>query len=132
MTMGESGQAGPEVDQFLRDEIDTVPHLEALLLLWNGRPKPFSVTLMAERLFLATEAAKEILDDLARGGLIEADPGAEEMYHYESEPERDRLLGAVDFTYRRELIRVSRLIHSKPSAAVREFARAFRLKKERD
>ena len=41
-------------------------------------------------------------------------------------------MAAVDTTYRRELIRVSRLIHSKPSAAVREFARAFRLKKERD
>jgi hypothetical protein len=28
-----------EVDQFILDEIDSVPHLEALLLLWNTRPK---------------------------------------------------------------------------------------------
>ena len=58
--MMEHGQPGPDVDQFLRDKIDTVPHLEALLLLWNGRPKPYSVEMMAERLFLAPEAAKNI------------------------------------------------------------------------
>ena len=34
--------------------------------------------------------------------------------------------------YRKELIRISRLIHSKPPAAVREFAKAFRFKKERE
>ena len=121
-----------EVDQFLRDKIDTVPHLEALLLLWNARPKPYSVSAMAERLFLAPEAVKEILDDLVRGGLITNVSGPGESYRYDSEPDRDRLIATVDMTYRRELIRVSRLIHSKPSAAVREFARAFRLKKGRD
>jgi len=125
-------QSTPEVDEFLRDKIDTVPHLEALLLVWTARPKPYSVKEMADRLFLAPEAAKEILDDLVRSGLIAAVPGAGECYCYDPEPERDRLMAAVDTTYRQELIRVSRLIHSKPSAAIREFARAFRLKKERD
>jgi hypothetical protein len=36
----------------------------------------------------------------------------------------------VDATYRRELVRISSMIHSKPSPAVRQFARAFRLKKD--
>ena len=54
------------VDQFLRDQIDTVPHLEALLLLWNSRPKPWSIEDMAKGLFLAKEAAQEILCDLVR------------------------------------------------------------------
>lgn len=87
---------------------------------------------MAELLFLAPETVKGILDDLVRHGLIATVPGVNETYCYDSEADRDRLMAAVDTTYRRELIRVSRLIHSKPSAAVREFARAFRLKKERD
>ena len=46
--------------------------------------------------------------------------------------DKDELIAAVDSAYRKELIRISRLIHSKPSAAVREFARAFRIKKDRD
>jgi len=117
------------VDQFLRDQIDTVPHLEALLLLWNSRPRPWSVEEMGHGLFLSREAAKTILDDLTRLGLIQSGAGDNQMYQYQAEPKRDDLIAAVDRTYRRELIRVSRLIHSKPSAAVREFARAFRFKK---
>ena len=118
------------VDQFLRDQIDTVPHLEALLLLWNSRPKPWSIDDMAKGLFLAREAAQEILGDLARLGLIVSVHGESETYYYEQDVKRDHLVGSVDATYRRELIRVSRLIHSKPSAAIREFARAFRFKKD--
>ena len=122
----------PDVDQFLREQIDTVPHLEALLLLWNSRPRIWSAEHMAKGLFLASDAAGEIMEDLARRHLILAVPGTAGTYRYVSEADRDHLVGAVDSTYRRELIRVSRLIHSKPPAAVREFARAFRIKKDRD
>jgi hypothetical protein len=33
------------------------------------------------------------------------------------QPDRDQLIACVDSTYRRELIRVTRLIHSKPPGA---------------
>jgi hypothetical protein len=126
------GDSSRDVDRFLLDHIDTVPHLEALLLLWNSRPRLWSVNGMAKALFLAPDVTKIILDDLTRLRLIGARPpvDVEERYGYEAEPTRDNLVAAVDATYRRELIRISRLIHSKPSASIREFARAFRLKKE--
>ena len=41
------------VDQSLRDKIDTVPHLDALLLLWSSRPKTRSAEHMTKVLFLA-------------------------------------------------------------------------------
>jgi len=44
----------------------------------------------------------------------------------------DALMLQVEVAYRNELIRISRMIHAKAPAAVREFARAFRFKKERD
>ena len=87
---------------------------------------------MAKGLFVAPDAAKRILEDLARQRLIVAVSGACQMYQYESGRDRDQLMASIDSTYRRELIRVSRLIHSKPSPAVREFARAFHLTKERE
>lgn len=40
-----------EVFRFILDEIDTVPHLEALLLLWNSRPKQRAEEELSERLF---------------------------------------------------------------------------------
>jgi hypothetical protein len=36
----------------------------------------------------------------------------------------------VEKTYRRELLRISRMIHSKAPSSVREFARAFKFKKD--
>lgn len=130
--MAEYDQENPNVDQFLVDQIDTVPHLEALLLLWNSRPKEWLIEEMAGSLYLAPEAAKSILDDLARRGLISAITGATESFRYDPGSERDQLMEAVDAAYRGELIRITRLIHSKPSAAVRAFAQAFRIKKDRE
>jgi hypothetical protein len=120
-----------EVDRFLLERIETVPHLEALLLLWNSRPKAWSAGATADALYVSADSARAILDDLARQNLIAA-AGSTGEYFYESEAGRDRLVALVDLAYRRELIRIARLIHSKPSAAVREFARAFRLRKERE
>jgi hypothetical protein len=120
-----------EVDRFLLERIETVPHLEALLLLWNSRPKRWSAGAIADALYVSADASQAILDDLVRQNLIAAARSAEEFF-YQSEAGRDRLVGPVDLAYRHELIRITRLIHSKPSAAVREFARAFRLRKEHE
>ena len=129
-----AGQDGerPDVDQFLQDQIDSIPHLEALLLLWNSRPKEWSVEEMANALYLSPEAAKEILEDLVRRRLVAAIIGTNVSFRYDPAPDKDELISALDSTYRRELIRITRMIHSKPSAAVRAFARAFRIKKDRD
>jgi len=128
----DQGKGQDDVDQFLHDQIDTVPQLEALLLLWNSRPKRWSVEDMSKALFLPPEAAKEILGELVRQRLVVRISGTVDAYHYEAGADKDQLVAAVDSAYRRELVRISRLIHSKPSAAVREFARAFRIKKDRE
>jgi hypothetical protein len=119
-----------EIDQFILDEIDSVPHLEALLLLWNTRPKQWSLEEMSKSLYVSPETTQCLLHDLERQNLV---TWSEDGFCYRPGlDERDMLLEAVDRTYRQELVRVSRMIHSKASPAVREFARAFRFKKERD
>jgi hypothetical protein len=121
-----------EVDQFIHTEIETVPHLEALLLIWNSRPQPWTVENLAQRLYISVESVQILMEDLVRRSLVAPAPGSSESYRYQSDSnEKDRLMASVDDVYRRELIRVSRMIHSKPSAAVRAFARAFRITKER-
>ncbi|MEO8048807.1 MAG: hypothetical protein ABI833_00205 [Acidobacteriota bacterium] len=128
--MGENDEIEHEVDQFILAQIDTVPHLEALLLVWNSRPNAWGIEEMAHRLFLDSGEASAVLENLARRELIAVSPN-NDTWHYHSEPEKDRIVALVSATYRQDLIRLARLIHSKPSAAVREFARAFRFKKER-
>jgi predicted DNA-binding transcriptional regulator len=120
------------VYQFIFDQIESVPHLEALLLVWNSRPQPWTIENLAQRLYVSSDVVLTLLQDLVRQGLIAIVPGPPQGYRYETaSPEQDQLMAAVDETYRREVVRISTLIHSKPSPSVREFARAFRLTKER-
>jgi len=127
----DNSQHDAEVRQFLLDQIDSVPHLEALLLLWNSRPKLWQADEMAGRLYVDREVALRLLQDLARQQLIDSDTSSPEGYCYRDDPaDRSRLIRMVDETYRREVVRVSTLIHSKPSSPVRDFARAFRFTKE--
>ena len=54
-----------QVDQFVLEEIDSVPHLEALLLLWNSRPKHWSPEDMGKALYLTSEYTQPVLQELA-------------------------------------------------------------------
>ncbi len=120
-----------QIDQFIRDEIDSVPHLEALLLIWNHRPKQWSAEEMARELYVTPDVAGKILRELANRSLISSESPT--IFFYESgSRERDDILAAVDRMYRSEIVRVSTMIHAKASPAVRDFARAFRFTKERD
>ena len=131
--MAEKDPENKEVDEFILGQIDSVPHLEALLLVWNSRPKTWSAEELARRVYVNREIAGQLLQDLARERLIVAVPGKPETYAYPPQSdERDRLIGLVDAAYRHEIVRVSTMIHSKASSAVRDFARAFRFTKERE
>lgn len=121
------------VDRFIVDEIDSVPHLEALLLLWRSAPQQFSAAQIAEKLYIHGGQAAGIAEDLHRRGLIARDHNGAAGFFYDMQNEsRNGLMEAVDATYRRELIRISGIIHSKPSAGVRAFANAFRFRKDKD
>lgn len=104
-----------------------MPHLEALLLFWRRRQHRWSVEEMAHSLYISVEATHAILQDLKQRGMIGTE---EECYSYDPTFRHGSLMEEVDRTYRRELVRVSRMIHSKASPAVREFARAFKFKKD--
>jgi DNA-binding MarR family transcriptional regulator len=123
-----------QVDQFVLDEIDSVPHLEALLLLWSNQPKVWSASEMGKALYVDTAYAGQILKDLRQRNLASEKAELAERFFYDAtiSEERNKLVQALDATYRREIIRISRMIHAKGSPAVREFAKAFRFTKDRE
>jgi DNA-binding IclR family transcriptional regulator len=123
---------GPAKDalRFIENEIDTVPHIEALLLLWDGRPGALSPAEVARRLFVTDAAASRLLADLHRRRLVAPDPGGRGYAYDPAWDTSGELMARVAETYRRHLITVATLIHSKASPAVREFARAFESKKK--
>lgn len=125
----------PEIDvyDYILEKIDTVPHLEAVILLWNSRPVGWAPEELASRLYVPTERAVEIMQDLIRQQLVQQVPGPPPRYSYlPRSDEQNEWMYRVDTAYRREIVRISTMLHSKASPSVREFARAFRFKKERD
>ncbi len=64
MTDKESPRTDPY--QFILENIDSVPHLEALILFWNSRPVGWTGEEMASRLYVKPEQVWVILRDLVR------------------------------------------------------------------
>lgn len=120
-----------QVDRFIVDEIDSVPQLEALLLFWTNRPEVWSCESMAKALYVSHEVSRDILAHLVQRHLIfEVEGNKGEFALSADSEEKERLLASLDAIYRRELVRISNMIHTKASRGVRDFADAFRLKKE--
>lgn len=121
-----------QVDRFILEQIDSVPHLEALLLLFNSQPKVWTAAEMANALYVRQDQAEKILEGLVQRELIATGPRPPVYFYSAEDGNRNLLLDAVNEIYRREVVRISSLIHSKASAGVRDFARAFRIKKDKE
>jgi hypothetical protein len=129
--MNQQSPSRHAIDDFILREMDSVPHLEALLLLWNSRPRQWSAADMSAALYVDEDLGLDILQNLARRQL--ATRAEDGLYAYHSaSPERDALLHQLELQYRSNLIRITRMIHAKASPGVREFADAFRFKKDRE
>lgn len=113
------------VRRLIAERIDSVPELEALLLLRENRDRDWTAEEAGKRLYVSTVVAAHVLHELAgRGFFVEAGG----CWRYG--PESPELAAATDMlatTYARHLVAVTQLIHSKPSQNVRDFADAFRL-----
>ena len=60
-------ESGIDVYQYILEKIDSVPHLEAIILLWNSRPVGWTSEELASRLYLPPDKVTDLLYDLIRG-----------------------------------------------------------------
>jgi hypothetical protein len=119
--------------QFIHEHIDSVPHLEALILLWNSRPVGWTCDELASRLYVRSEQVAGVIRDLVRLQFFQEQPGDPLRYSYfPRSDEQNEMMRLIDDAYRRDLVRISTMVHSKASSPVREFARAFKFRKDRD
>ena len=117
--------------RFIEENIDTVPELETLLMMRQAEDRGWDVSEIAARNYISEQRAQETLEALRRRGLLSLDAEAR-RYRFEPPADETRVLVAeVAETYQRNLARIAMLIHSKPSSSIKEFARAFDLKKDR-
>jgi hypothetical protein len=120
-----------QVLQFIAEQIDTVPQLECLLLLHQDDSRDWLADDIAARIYISRDTASAILQTLERRRLV-ASEGDPPRYRIRPGGVVSReLIAEVARTYQRHLVPVATFIHTKASASVREFARAFDLKKDR-
>jgi len=119
-----------DVEEFIRKRIDSVAQLEALLMTRSTPQAEWSVAVLAKRLYVNEKQAADLLARLFTDGfLIQA--GSPSLYQYQ--PNSDELRQLVDRvaeSYSKHLVPITNLIHSKPQTRVREFADAFKLRRD--
>jgi hypothetical protein len=116
-----------ELQEFLSKHIDSIAQLEALLLLRGEPDTVWHVQSTAKRLYIGEREAAETLTHLAALNLV-----AREGDGYKFGPQSEELLrmtGLLAEHYKHHLIPITNLIHAK-LRRIRQFAEAFKLKKE--
>lgn len=116
-----------DVLRFIAEHVDSVPHLEALLLLRETAPRPWTVDEIVRRIYLPHERVEIVLRDLLAKQWLEQRADA---FIFSTRPPDARVIGQVAEAYRHNLVSVAEAIHRKAPAAVLDFARAFHLRKE--
>lgn len=117
------------VREFIEQHIDDVPQLETVLMMCEAQEKSWEISEVAARNYISPERAAGTLEALRRRGLVTQEGDA-----YRFRPmtaELSNTVAEVGTYYRAHLARIATFIHSKPAAAITEFARAFDLKKDR-
>ena len=118
----------PEVRRLILEAIDSVPELEALLLLRDTPAQFWTPDTASSRLYVSRTVAAYTLDVLTQRGFLEET--AEGFIYRPVAPEVAQAVDALARTYASALVAVTKLIHGKPGPSVQDFARAFRLRKD--
>lgn len=117
-----------DLRDFILRYIDSVAHLEALLLLRANPGTAWDVAATARRLYTSEHQAEEVLAQLCTEGLI-----TRESDHYRYGSPSSEILAMIDQlaeSYAKQLIPITNLIHGKPRR-IRQFADAFKIRKDR-
>ena len=118
-----------DILEFVTRRIDSVPHLEALLLFHEYPDKVWQEAEIAARVYVSREKSRDLLTDLERHGFITA--REKDGYSYQKTWDEGGLMPRVAETYSRHLVQVAELIHAKATPSpVHEFARAFKFTKK--
>jgi hypothetical protein len=120
-----------DVRRFLLKRIESIAHLEALLLLRDNAGTAWTVEAAAARLYLEPQEVLILLSRLRDAGFIIMTEGSVPEYRYRpSSAELSTIVDRVAQEYAKHLVPITKLIHDKSRLRVQEFADAFKLRKD--
>jgi len=120
-----------DVKQFLLQHIDSIAQLEGLLLFYADPQKAWNTETIAHRLFISEAETIIILTRLWEQGFVVLTSDPPQHYRYQPKsPEWQDMVTRMADQYRRYLVPITHLIHSKSKSRIQEFADAFRIRKD--
>ena len=115
------------IRQFIVNKIDSIAHLEAILLFHSSPEHVFQTEEIANRLYVREREARALLKDLEKSEFIIRNGDG---YQYRSSPDLNPQISELSETYARCLIPTTRLIHEKASKKIQQFANAFKFRED--
>jgi hypothetical protein len=119
-----------ELEQFIALHIESLAHLEALLLMRNESERQWDAAEFSRRLYITPDMGAGIVAELERHGFVERSGENPEYFRYRRDPQMDRQVGDLAALYQQRRVAVITKIFSKPVKKVQTFADAFRLRRE--
>lgn len=118
-----------DIRDFILNFVDSIAHIEALMLLRRDPEISWNAASLAARLYISVDDAKRVLEELGARGLLMVN---NEVYRYGcASPELKAMVDRLARIYAAQLIAVTNLVHAKTSSRIKQFADAFRLRKEK-
>lgn len=122
------GPIPEDIQRFVLMTVPSVPYLEAMLLLHNEPMRKWTRGEIAARLYVNEARSSLLLAELCKAGIAVQDDDSY-SYHPSSE-EHHHMIGRLAKAYTENLIEVAQLIHSSTGKKARQFADAFKWRKD--
>ena len=129
--MSESGFS-ETLDKFIASEINSLEQLEILLLL-SGTPKQWwTVRSVYEIIKSSLQSVQDRLNEMTESGILVKEGDIDARYQFGlTEGSNLDSINELREAYKQRPVKVVQAIYSKPPDAVKEFAKAFRLRKDK-
>ena len=121
-----------DIKRFIIRSIESIPHLEAVLLLHYDPKIEWDAKMMSQRLYISEKRSMDVLNDLCAAGFAAiSEVNHSYSYHPISRELSDLIARLVDI-YSKNLIEVTNLIHFKTNKQAQQFGDAFKWQNEKE
>lgn len=125
-------QISEGVKTFIREQIQTVPKLEVLLLLHREQSRPFTLAEVANELGFENDTAQEQLTSLEAIGLIETNKDKSNYRYHPVDATIGSIVDRLAIAYPKQRVPILSAILAKDPNKVRRFVEAFKVVRSND